>query len=62
MMIDLSLGTIKDKIPENVLEEIKNRAFVDVSLYPKNYDSLVSKLAILDAKRERTLTRHNKLF
>lgn len=43
-MINLKLGTIKEPLPDFILEKLKH-AFDDANNYPQNYDALIEKLA-----------------
>ena len=43
-MIDLSMGVMKDSLPEHVLQRFKEECFAGVSRYP-NYEELSSRLA-----------------
>ncbi len=44
-MIDLKYGDIKEPLPKKILDKFCRDAFRDVTLYPKNYDALISRLA-----------------
>lgn len=43
-MINLKLGTIKEPLPNFILEKLKH-AFDNANNYPENYDALIEKLA-----------------
>ncbi len=44
-MINLKLGDIKEKLSQKILDRFCKEVFKDVTLYPQNYDILISKLA-----------------
>jgi len=44
-MINLKLGDIKEQLPQKILDKFCKEVFKDVTLYPQNYDILISKLA-----------------
>ncbi|PIP17771.1 MAG: hypothetical protein COX43_02455 [Parcubacteria group bacterium CG23_combo_of_CG06-09_8_20_14_all_35_9] len=44
-MINLKLGDIKEKLPQKILDRFCKKVFKDVTLYPQNYDILISRLA-----------------
>lgn len=44
-MINLKLGDIKEPLPQKILDRFCKEVFKDVTLYPQNYDILISRLA-----------------
>ncbi|MCX6743606.1 MAG: aminotransferase class I/II-fold pyridoxal phosphate-dependent enzyme [Candidatus Parcubacteria bacterium] len=44
-MINLKFGDIKEKLPQQILDRFCDEVFKDVTLYPQNYDILISRLA-----------------
>lgn len=44
-MINLKLGDIKEQLPQKILDRFYKEVFKDVTLYPQNYNILISRLA-----------------
>lgn len=42
---DLRLADVKEPLPEHITERLRREIFQDVNLYPRNYDTLISRLA-----------------
>lgn len=45
MEINLRLADVKEPLPERILARLKNEAFTDMHLYPRNSENLISRLA-----------------
>ena len=58
-MIDLKYGDIKESLPKRILDKFCRNAFRDATLYPKNYDTLISRLAKKHNVRQENIVLTN---